>query len=204
MSAAVIPERFAPVLAELAPLAERFAAAGHQLYLVGGAVRDLLMGERTGELDYDLTTDARPPDVKACLDGWAQAIWEQGERFGTIGAKRRAADGTERTLEITTFRSEVYVDDSRKPRVTFSDRIEDDLGRRDFTINAIALSLTGDGASGSGHPALSTRSMGPATWAIASCAHRSHRRSASVTIRCACCAPPASSLASASNPIPAW
>ena len=144
MSAAVIPERFAPVLAELAPLAERFDAAGHQLFLVGGAVRDLLMGERTGELDYDLTTDARPPDVKACLDGWAQAIWEQGERFGTIGAKRRAADGSERTLEITTFRSEVYVDDSRKPRVTFSDRIEDDLGRRDFTINAIALALTGD------------------------------------------------------------
>ena len=154
VSAAVIPERFAPVLAELAPLAERFAAAGHQLYLVGGAVRDLLLGERTDELDYDLSTDARPPEVKACLGGWAEAIWEQGERFGTIGAKRRAADGTERTFEITTFRSEAYLDDSRKPQVTFSDRIEDDLGRRDFTINAIALSLAGGTASGATYPEL--------------------------------------------------
>ena len=154
MPAAVIPERFTPVLAELAPLVERFADAGHQLYLVGGAVRDLLIGEPTDDFDYDLTTNARPGEVRACLEGWAQAIWEQGERFGTIGAKRQAADGTERTFEITTFRSEVYVDDSRKPRVTFSDRIEDDLGRRDFTINAIALELTGTAPPGAGVPVL--------------------------------------------------
>jgi poly(A) polymerase len=142
VSAAVVPERFTAVLAELAPLAERFAAAGHQLYLVGGAVRDLLLDEHRADLDFDLATDARPPEVKRCLDGWAQAIWEQGERFGTIGAIRRAGDGQERTYEITTFRSEAYLDHSRKPQVTFSNRIEDDLGRRDFTINAIALGVT--------------------------------------------------------------
>jgi poly(A) polymerase len=142
VSAAVIPRRFAPVLAELAPLAERFAAAGHRLYLVGGAVRDLLLGQPADDLDFDLTTDARPREIRACLEGWAQAIWDQGERFGTIGAARRTA-GSERTYEITTFRAEVYAEDSRKPQVTFSDRIEDDLGRRDFTINAIALEVTG-------------------------------------------------------------
>ena len=104
------------------------------------------------ELDFDLTTDARPPEIKACLAGWASAIWEQGERFGTIGARRRAADGTERTFEITTFRSDVYVDDSRKPQVTFSDSIDDDLGRRDFTINAMALEL--DRHAPTGQPVL--------------------------------------------------
>jgi poly(A) polymerase len=152
VSTAVIPERFAPVLAELAPLAQRFAAAGHSLYLVGGAVRDLLLGEPFDELD--LTTDARPPEIKRCLAGWAHTVWDQGERFGTIGARRRNRDGPERTFEITTFRADTYIDDSRKPRVTFSDRIEDDLVRRDFTINAIALDVTGGTASGQGEPVL--------------------------------------------------
>jgi poly(A) polymerase len=147
VSSAVIPERFAPVLSELAPLADRFAAAGHRLYLVGGAVRDLLLGESTEDLDFDLTTDARPAEVRVCLHGWAQAIWEQGERFGTIGA-RRDADGRQRTFEITTFRSEVYLDDSRKPRVTYSHTVAEDLGRRDFTINAIALEVTGTTTAG--------------------------------------------------------
>ena len=134
----MIPERFAPVLAELAPLAERFAGAGHRLYLVGGTVRDLMVGSARGDFDLDLTTDARPPDIKACLTGWADAVWTQGERFGTIGAKFG-----ERIYEITTFRAESYTDDSRKPHVTYADDVETDLGRRDFTVNAMALELTG-------------------------------------------------------------
>ena len=70
----MIPDRFAPVLAELAPLAERFANAGHRLYLVGGTVRDLLVGGRAQDSDIDLTTDARPAEIKRCLDGWADAV----------------------------------------------------------------------------------------------------------------------------------
>ena len=83
----MIPDRFAPVLAEMAPLAERFRSAGHRLYLVGGTVRDLLRGGADAS-DLDATTDARPAQIKALLDGWADAIWTQGERFGTIGAHK--------------------------------------------------------------------------------------------------------------------
>jgi poly(A) polymerase len=137
----MVPERFAPILDELAPLAERFAAAGHRSYLVGGAVRDLLVGSDRAEFDLDLTTDARPPQVKELLRGWGDAVWTQGEKFGTIGAYRRRADGSTRTVEVTTFRSEAYTDESRKPHVTFADDIESDLARRDFTINAMALEL---------------------------------------------------------------
>jgi len=140
----VIPERFAPVLRELGPVAERFRAAGHQLYLVGGTVRDLLVDSGRSDYDLDLTTDARPPEIKACLEGWADAIWNQGEKFGTIGAhKVDAATGETRVYEITTFRAEAYTDDSRKPHVVFADEIEADLSRRDFTVNAMALDLTG-------------------------------------------------------------
>ena len=142
----MVPERFAAVLAELAPLAERFDAAGHRLYLVGGAVRDLLVGADTAGSDLDLTTDARPPEIRRAIAGWADAVWAQGEAFGTIGAARTGADGTVRRYEITTFRAEVYHDDSRKPAVTFSSAIEDDLARRDFTINAMALEVTGRSA----------------------------------------------------------
>ena len=134
----MVPDRFAPVLTELAPLAERFAANGHRLYLVGGTVRDLLVDAGGDEHDIDLTTDARPPDIKTALTGWADAVWTQGERFGTIGAKHG-----DRVFEITTFRAESYSDESRKPHVTYADEIEVDLGRRDFTINAMALELTG-------------------------------------------------------------
>jgi len=148
---AVVPDRLAPVLRELAPLAERFSSAGHRLYLVGGTVRDLfvrdLHGDAANEIDLDLTTDARPPDIKRCLDGWADAVWTQGERFGTIGAHRRNVDGVNRIFEITTFRAEAYTDDSRKPHVVFADEIDADLSRRDFTVNAMALELTGDGGA---------------------------------------------------------
>lgn len=144
----MIPDRFAPVLRELEPLAERFRAAGHRLYLVGGTVRDLLVASDRTDFDLDLTTDARPPEIKACLEGWADAIWTQGERFGTIGAQKRdGGGGPSRVYEITTFRAEAYTDESRKPHVQFSDEIDADLSRRDFTVNAMALELTGDGGA---------------------------------------------------------
>jgi poly(A) polymerase len=133
----VIPARFRPVLDELSPLTERFASAGHRLYLVGGTVRDLLIGDDRDDFDFDATTSARPAEIKACLEGWADAIWTQGERFGTIGAKKNG-----RPYEITTHRAEAYNDDSRKPHVEFADEIEADLSRRDFTINSMALELT--------------------------------------------------------------
>jgi poly(A) polymerase len=133
----VIPDRFRPVLDELSPLTQRFAERGNRLYLVGGTVRDLLIAHDRDDYDFDATTPARPSEIKACLDGWADAIWTQGERFGTIGAKKG-----ERIYEITTHRAEAYNDDSRKPHVEFSDDIESDLSRRDFTVNAMALELT--------------------------------------------------------------
>jgi poly(A) polymerase len=133
----VIPDRFRPVLDELSPLTDRFAARGHRLYLVGGTVRDLLIGDERDDFDFDATTSARPAEIKECLGGWADSVWTQGERFGTIGAMK---DG--RTYEITTHRAEAYEDDSRKPHVEFAADIEADLSRRDFTINAMALELT--------------------------------------------------------------
>jgi poly(A) polymerase len=132
----VIQERLRPIVDETRPLAERFIAAGHRVYLVGGIVRDLLADRPLDQPDIDLTTDARPVDIKALLNGWADAIWTQGERFGTIGAKKAG-----RSFEITTHRAEAYVPESRKPEVEFSDAIEADLSRRDFTVNAMALTL---------------------------------------------------------------
>lgn len=135
----VIPERFAPVLAELAPLAKRFREANARLYLVGGTVRDLLLDRATGELDFDLTTDALPEQTKKLVAGWADAVWTAGERFGTISMQK-----DRRTYEITTHRAEAYSPDSRKPDVQFSLDIGTDLSRRDFTVNAMALELTAD------------------------------------------------------------
>ncbi|MDQ6784907.1 MAG: CCA tRNA nucleotidyltransferase [Actinomycetota bacterium] len=132
----MIPDRLAPLLAETAPLAERFSAAGARLYLVGGVVRDAVLGRLNPGADLDFTTDARPDATEAILSGWAEALWTQGRRFGTIGA---IVDG--RTVEITTHRAEAYHRDSRKPDVVFADAIEADLSRRDFTVNAMALSL---------------------------------------------------------------
>ena len=100
-------------------------------------MRDLLIAEDRDDTDFDATTTARPDAIKACLAGWADAVWTQGERFGTIGAKK---DG--RLYEITTHRAEAYTDDSRKPHVDFADDIDTDLSRRDFTINSMALELT--------------------------------------------------------------
>lgn len=136
-SAPVIPDRLRPVLDRTVPLAEAFAEAGFSLALVGGVVRDLLLGrDMTEGRDIDLTTDALPADTKRLVKGWADSVWTQGERFGTIGCQR---DGW--TFEITTHRAEAYDPDSRKPEVRFSTEIEADLSRRDFTVNAMALSL---------------------------------------------------------------
>lgn len=141
----VIPERFTPVLEDVGPLADAFAAAGHRLYLVGGVVRDLLLGENR-PVDYDFTTDAPPDEIETLLSRFdrVEALWTQGKRFGTIGAKIRVGTGDDARVvdhEITTHRAEAYDPDSRKPEVTFATEIEADLSRRDFTINAMALSL---------------------------------------------------------------
>jgi poly(A) polymerase len=133
----VIPERLAPILDEVRPLAARFDAAGHRIYLVGGIVRDLVLG-RPLSGDIDLTTDARPEVTTRLVRGWADAVWDQGARFGTVGLK--AGDVT---YEVTTHRAEAYVPDSRKPDVSFADDIDADLSRRDFTVNAMALRVTG-------------------------------------------------------------
>jgi len=133
----VIPDRFQPLVQATADLARRFDAAGHRLYVVGGSVRDAFAGDVVPpKRDVDLTTDARPDDVEALVKGWADALWLQGKRFGTIGLRKG-----DRVFEITTHRAEVYVPDSRKPEVSFGDSVEVDLSRRDFTVNAMALRL---------------------------------------------------------------
>jgi poly(A) polymerase len=125
------------VLDEVRPLAEAFVAADRPLYLVGGVVRDLLLGrERPGSADVDLCTPAHPDEIKRIVAPLADALWTQGERFGTIGLRIAGRD-----YEITTFRAESYDPDSRKPEVSFGDTIEVDLSRRDFTVNAMALAV---------------------------------------------------------------
>jgi poly(A) polymerase len=132
-----VPERFRPYVDATEELARRFSAAGKSLYLVGGSVRDALFPGVDGQgSDFDLTTDARPDEIEAIVRGWADDVWTQGARFGTIGSRKGS-----RVYEITTHRAEAYVPDSRKPEVTFGDDITVDLSRRDFTINALALRL---------------------------------------------------------------
>jgi len=116
-------------------LATAYKAAGFRLALVGGPVRDAILGRLGNDLDF--TTDARPKDSLKILKPWADAIWETGAMFGTIAAKKGDV-----TIEVTTYRSESYDRDSRKPEVNFGDSIEADLARRDFTVNAMALELT--------------------------------------------------------------
>jgi len=135
----VLPTRLEPLVDATKEIAARFTAAGFTLYLVGGSVRDAIVadGEDPGiPGDLDFTTNARPDDIEAVLSGWADAIWTQGKRFGTIACLHQG-----QKYEITTHRAEAYHADSRKPEVAFGDSIEDDLGRRDFTINAMALRL---------------------------------------------------------------
>ena len=139
MQSTSVPERFRPLLSATEDLARRFSDAGKALYLVGGSVRDALFPLGALEHpDYDLTTDARPDETEQLVRGWADDVWTQGARFGTVGC-RKGPD----VFEITTHRAEVYVPESRKPEVSFGDDIVEDLSRRDFTINALALRLPG-------------------------------------------------------------
>ena len=116
-------------------LGERFRLAGHELYLVGGVVRDLLLGRELGA-DLDFATDALPRETTKVLRGWAERVYLVGVRFGTVGARK-----ADQVLEITTFREEVYAEEHRKPAVTFGKDLRTDLSRRDFTVNAMAIRL---------------------------------------------------------------
>jgi poly(A) polymerase len=123
--------RVAPVADDLG---RRFAAAGHSLALVGGSVRDALLGRLGADLDF--TTDARPEQAGPIVDAWADARWDVGIAFGTVGGRKG-----EVMVEVTTYRDEVYRSESRKPEVTYGDSLEEDLRRRDLTINAMAVTL---------------------------------------------------------------
>ena len=118
-------------------LAKAFKEAGFKLALVGGPVRDAILGRLGNDLDF--TTNAHPKECEKILNKWADSVWDVGAAFGTIAGKK-----DEITVEITTYRSESYSADSRKPNVEFGENIEGDLSRRDFTINAMALELTTD------------------------------------------------------------
>jgi poly(A) polymerase len=132
-AAAALLATVSPLAAELGGL---FARAGHELALVGGSVRDVFLGRRPGDLD--LTTDAPPQRVLELIGGWADQVWTIGIGFGTVGL-RKGSD----IFEITTYRSEHYERGSRKPEVQYGASLEDDLSRRDFTVNAMAARLPG-------------------------------------------------------------
>jgi poly(A) polymerase len=121
-------------------LTDSFAEAGHELYLVGGSVRDALLGRRSPDLDY--TTSARPDEIERLVRKVTKAVWDVGRAFGTIACRITGADGSDWMVEITTFRADVYADDSRKPEVQFGDHLGGDLIRRDFTVNSMALDVT--------------------------------------------------------------
>jgi len=129
-----LTEELAVLEPVLGPLGQRFVDAGESLALVGGPVRDALLGRSNNDLD--LTTSARPEVTERLLAGWADAIWDMGRAFGTIGCRKG-----DWTIEITTWRSESYDPTSRKPAVEYGDSLAGDLGRRDFTVNAMAVAL---------------------------------------------------------------
>ena len=131
-AAALLRERV-PAVREIGLL---FARHGYELALVGGPVRDVLRGEQP--TDLDLTTDARPEQILALVEPWADAVWTVGIAFGTVGARQGST-----LFEITTYRSEQYRDSSRKPDVQYGHSLEEDLSRRDFTVNAMAARLPG-------------------------------------------------------------
>lgn len=134
-AAAVALNRHAALLRELGSV---FAAAGHELYLVGGSVRDALLGRLSPDLDF--TTDARPERVQEIVRPWADAVWDTGIEFGTVGVGK-----SDHRMEITTFRADSYDRVSRHPEVRFGDCLEGDLVRRDFTTNAMAVRVTATG-----------------------------------------------------------
>jgi len=121
----------------IASLVEAYKAAGFTLALVGGPVRDAILGRLGNDLDF--TTNARPDASMKILKRWGDSIWDTGAAFGTIAAKKGPV-----MVEVTTYRSESYDPQTRKPDVVFGDSIEGDLSRRDFTVNAMALELTGE------------------------------------------------------------
>lgn len=136
--AAVELNRHGHVLREIGG---RFALAGRDLYLVGGSVRDAMLGRLTTDAtDLDFTTDARPEEIQHIVRPWADALWDTGIEYGTVGVGKAG-----HRLEITTFRADSYDQVSRNPEVRFGDSLEDDLVRRDFTANAMAVRITAEG-----------------------------------------------------------
>lgn len=125
---------------EIMQLGEMFSNAGFELALVGGAVRDLLLSRPVH--DYDFATSATVDQIEPILRAWGKdGFWDMGRPFGTLGARKKAADGSFLSAEITTYRSDTYSLDSRKPQVNAAASLESDLSRRDFTINCMAIRL---------------------------------------------------------------
>ena len=115
-------------------LGQVFADAGFELALVGGPVRDIVLGREIH--DFDFTTNAKPQEIIDTVSEWADTVWDVGIEFGTVGVRKG-----DFTAEVTTYRQDVYREETRKPHVTFSESLSDDLVRRDFTINAMAVRL---------------------------------------------------------------